>query len=526
LWAISDDEIDEALAGQMANAPAEVLGFTSEEVGLETEEKELYAIYHENGLQALWVTHRGPGKHAKTLFEAITDAESDGLDPAAYQLSGLQHYWKSKHADDLASLDILLTLALVAWVNDVSVGRVHPKSAQSDQFTHAGDRRGDAVAITHNYLEADKPGEYLASLLPQHHYYRGLKTALARYRAIAANGGWPTIAETGSTLHPGDQDERVPQIRKRLAVTGELTDKELNSDLYNETLQTAVEKFQLFHGLTPDGLAGAQTISQMNVSVDYRIRQIEMNLERWRWLDHDLGSSYILVDIASFDVQGVIDDKAAIEMRAIVGKAHHETPLFSDHIKYIEFNPFWNLTPSIARHETVPKIRKDPDYLAKNHIRVFDGWGQNAKELNPKDVNWNKVTNPGKYKFRQDPGPWNALGTMKFIFPNEYSVYLHDTPNHALFNKAERDFSHGCIRLSEPSQLAAWVLSQDGSDWDPARIEDVLKSQKRTVKNLNTPLAVHLTYETAWIDGDSRLRFAQDVYGRDKQLEKILYKAQ
>jgi murein L,D-transpeptidase YcbB/YkuD len=517
------ESINKELAQKLVNAPAEVLGFASEEVSFETEDRELYEIYHENGLQALWVSDAGPGKHASALLNVVSRAAEEGLNPADYQVAGLRQHWESRTAADLAELDLLVSLALVAWVNDTSEGRVHTDPGHPDRYVRSGDRRLDPVSVVQAFRQTDQPEKYLAGLNPQHRFYVDLRTELGRFRTLAANGGWSTVDSEGGTLHPGERDARVHQIRQRLSVTGEFKGDEATSDVYDEPLQQAVKQFQLFHGLAPDGVAGPQTFAEMNVPVEYRIRQIEMNMERWRWNNHDLENPYILVDIAGFDVQGVKDDEALVEMRAIVGKLHHETPIFSDHIKYIEFNPYWNLTPSIARHETVPKARKDPNYLASKHIRVFDGWGQDAQELDPASVDWNSVTNPGKYKFRQDPGPWNALGTMKFIFPNEYSVYLHDTPNHDLFEQAERSFSHGCIRLSEPSQLAEWVLKVTGSDWTMENIEEVLESKQRTVKNLDKPLAVHLTYETAWIDGDSRIRFAHDLYGRDAKLEKALY---
>ncbi len=353
----------------------------------------------------------------------------------------------------------------------------------------------------------------------------GLKAALARYRLLAQQGGWDAIPENDSTLHPGESGPVVPAIQRRLTVTDLYAGTGISpgSEVYDPALVTAVKRFQLYNGLAPDGVVGKQTVAALNQSVDERIALIEMNLERWRWLDHDLGDTYILVDIAGYDVQGVRNDRVEVEMRGIVGKLHHETPVFSDSIKYMEFNPYWNLTPRIARHETVPKLRSNPDYLAENHMRVFDGWGPEAQELNPDAIDWNAVTNPGKYKFRQDPGPWNALGRVKFIFPNKYSIYLHDTPNHALFERAERSFSHGCIRLSEPTDLAKWILEIDESDWDAVTVDAVLEGYERTVKPLQTPLPVHLTYETAWIDGDGQLRFAPDVYGRDRLLERALY---
>lgn len=516
--------VQAAIAERLANSPAEVIGFSNSETGLSESEQALSRVYHELGLQAVWVTGGVPSRHAEALLAAITESAREGLRPEDYYLTSLERAWDANGAQQLADLDLLLTRSLLAWVNDSSAGRVHPRREDPNLFATAGDRREDPVTLVSRYMAASDPVAYLAGLHPQHHYYRGLQAALHRHRELAVTGGWPTV-DTGDTLHPGDSDPRVQQLRRRLAVTGEYRAGNMQSTDYDATLETAVKQFQLFHGIDPDGVAGPRTIAEMNISAQYRVRQIEMNMERWRWTTHDLGNPYILVDIAAYDVQGVVDDKPAIEMRAIVGKLHHETPVFSDAIRYIEFNPYWNLTPSIARHETVPKIRKDPNYLASKHIRVFDGWGADARELDPGTVDWNNVSNPGKFKFRQDPGPWNALGTMKFIFPNQYSVYLHDTPNHDLFSQAERSFSHGCIRLSEPAQLAEWILGLDGagSGWDRQRIQAVLDTQQRTVKNLSTPLAVHLTYETAWIDGDAWLRFAPDVYGRDAKLEQALY---
>ena len=519
----SSEALNQAVAQQLANAPAEALGFSSEEVDFSTEDGEMYEVYHENGLQALWVTKKGPNKHAKALYAAIERAGEEGLDPEDYHLSSLQQYWNSKGTDDLASLDLLVTLALVAWVNDGSEGRVHPRESDPELFASAGDRRLSAVKIVQTYAGSKDPQAFLAGIHPRHRHYQGLKSALEYYRGLADSGGWVIIPGEGPVLHPGDQDARIPMIRQRLAVTGQWGGPEMDSDLFDEDLEAAVKEFQLMHGLAPDGVVGANTVSEMNVTVEQRIRQIEMNMERWRWMSHDLEDPYVLVDIAGFDLQTFKDDEPVLEMRVIVGKNHHETPIFSDHIQYIEFNPFWNLTPSIARHETVPKARKDPNYLASKHIRVFDGWGHDAKELDPTKINWNRVSNPGKYKFRQDPGPWNALGTMKFIFPNTYNVYLHDTPNHDLFSRTNREFSHGCIRLSEPEALAEWVLSLNDPEWDKTHIDGVLESEQRTVKNLDDRMAVHLTYETAWIDSDARLRFAQDIYGRDARLEEVLY---
>ncbi|KAA1194017.1 L,D-transpeptidase family protein [Pseudohalioglobus sediminis] len=516
--------LTEALAARLANAPAEVLGFDSQEISMAAEDRELYAVYHEFAMQPLWVSDVGTGIHARALVDAISDARSHGLYPRDYHLDALQEAWDARQAEELARLDILLTLALLAWVNDISNGREQPRASHPDLFAEAGTGRADPVQVVRDFLAAGDPAKYLDALHPQHYYYRNLRNALPRYQALVASGGWPQVS-TGATLHPGDSDPRVAALRRRLAVTGEYTGAEMISEVFDPELVEAVTRFQFYHGLAPDGVAGAQTVAALNVSAASRLRQIEINMERWRWMSHDLGNPHVMVDIAGFDVQAVLDDKPRLEMRAIVGKLHHETPVFSDRIRYIEFNPYWNLTPSIARHETIPRIRKDPNYLESKHIRVFDGWGWDAKELDPRSVDWNNVSNPGRFKFRQDPGPWNALGTMKFIFPNEHSVYLHDTPNHDLFARAARSFSHGCIRLSEPADLAAWILqfNDDDTRWSMEDIQAVLDSQERTVKNLSRPMDVHLTYETAWVDMEGALHFAADIYSRDQRLEQALY---
>jgi len=512
----------QAIVDLHANAPAEVLGFAPREVGLTETEQDLHAVYHETGLGALWVTPDGPGKHARAVREVVTNAADEGLDPDDYHAAELSRYWSSRSPEDLARLDTLITLAFITWTNDASVGRVHPRLKHPDLFASAADRQLDSVEVVRAYLAAEEPASYLQQLTPQHRYYRGLRAALKRYGALRDSGGWSPVPD-GPTLHPGDEDSRVIELRRRLAVTGEYIGQAPESAVFDDALRTAIEAFQTTHGLEPDGVVGPATLAALNVSVDDRIRQIEMNMERWRWTSHDLGNPYVMVDIAGFDLQAVVDDEVALEMPVIVGKLHHESPVFSDHIKYIEFNPFWNLTPNIARHETVPRLRRDPDYLADKHIRVFDGWGADARELDPSRIDWNAVKHPGGFKFRQDPGPWNALGTMKFVFPNEYSVYLHDTPNHSLFGESRRAFSHGCIRLSDPARLAEFILGLERSPWRMADIEAVLDSKKRTVKPLGKPLAVHLTYETAWVDGEGRLHFAPDVYGRDEKLRQALY---
>ncbi len=516
------ETIDDGVASLLANVTAEVLGFSSQQVDFTDADRELYAVYHEFGLRALWVTSEGPGQHARALYSAVKNAADEGLRSRDYHFPALSRYWESTDTGELSRLDVLLTLALIAWVNDVSVGRVYPREKHPELFARAGDRRGSPVDIVQTFRESSDPGGHLATLLPRHRHYQGLKRALGRYRELQQNDGWQPVS-VGSTLRPGDRDGRVVAIRRRLSVTGEFAGQDAGSDLFDEAVAAAVLQFQLKHGLTRDGIVGPQTMAALNATVQDKILLIEMNMERWRWVDHDLQDPHILVDIAGFNLQVVANNEVEVEMRVIVGKRYHESPIFSDHVRYIEFNPYWNIPPSIARHETIPKFRKDPDYLTRTHIRIFDGWGENSRELDPESIGWDHEKNPGRFKFRQDPGPWNALGTMKFVFPNKYSVYLHDTPDHELFSRASRAFSHGCIRLSEPARLAEFMLALNDPAWDRAKIDQVVDSKKRTIKSLKDRLAVHIIYQTAWTDIDGQIHFSPDVYGRDVKLKQTLY---
>ena len=322
-------------------------------------------------------------------------------------------------------------------------------------------------------------------------------------------------------------DPRVPFIRRFLSISGDLISAGVVSSeqLYTDDLVASVKRFQTRHGLEADGIIGQGTTGVMNVPVEERVLQILMNMERWRWIAHDLGSMYVLVDIVGFDLQGVVDNDVVLEMRVIVGKNHHETPVFSDTIKYVEFNPFWNITPGIARNEMLRKLRNNSGYLATKHIRLFLSWQSTASELNPKTINWDTISRRqiGHFKFRQDPGPWNALGVVKFVFPNKYSVYLHDTPAHNLFENNNRAFSHGCIRLDLPEQLAQFLLTKVDSKWTEDTIRQVVESKDRKVVRLPIPVPVHLVYQTAWIDKSGTLHFSKDLYGRDGKLKKALF---
>ena len=292
----------------------------------------------------------------------------------------------------------------------------------------------------------------------------------------------------------------------------------------DDALRDAVERFQLRHGLYVDGVIGKKSIAAMNRSPRSKIRALEMNMERWRWMSRDLGEKYVLVDIAGFTLQGYDGADVVLEMPVVVGKYQHETPIFSDKIRYLEFNPYWNITPTIAQNEMLPKLKEDPGYLQEHHIRVFENWQSGARELDPRAVDWHGVGSGIRaMKLRQDPGPWNALGTVKFMFPNEYDIYLHDTPARGKFSRAVRAFSHGCVRVAEPSKLAEFVLGGESEGWAEEVVLEAVANGERQVVRLKESVPVHISYQTVWVDAAGRIRFSPDVYGRDEKLEAALY---
>jgi murein L,D-transpeptidase YcbB/YkuD len=415
---------------------------------------------------------------------------------------------------------------MMRYVADQHEGRIEPREVDPELFATARDVEVDWDALRQMAFEAPDMKAFLGQQAPPFLQYRELQKKLAEYRALAAKGGWPSIS-AGETLKPGMENPRVNIVRKRLAVTGDLSPENVDSAVFDTALEKAVKRFQQRHNLTPDGAVGKQTLAAMNVPVKTRIDQIVLNMERYRWLKRTLmGDRLVAVNIAGFEAVAGKPGKFDVTMPVIVGKTYHETPVFSDTIKYVVFNPYWNLTPSIARTETLPKLKKDSHYLNKHNMRIFKGWGPDAPELDATKIDWSKVSerDMNRYRVRQDPGPDNALGTLKLVFPNKYNVYLHDTPAHGLFKKEQRAFSHGCIRMDRPAEMAAWVLGGEEKGWSLARVNEIIAGRKRQVVVLEQPVPVYILYRTAFVNPeDHTLYFYEDIYGRDKLLAKALF---
>ena len=342
--------------------------------------------------------------------------------------------------------------------------------------------------------------------------YDRLAQALADYRAIAGRGGWPAIPE-GASLQRGMQDAAVRLLRLRLAATGDLEPGTEVDPVFDQAVEAAVHRFQQRHGLADDGIVGPRTRAALNVPVEQRIEQLRINLERRAAMPDDLGPHYIFVNMADFTLKVVRDARTVLTMKIVVGTPYRQTPLFTASMTYIDFNPYWNIPDRIAREEIVPRVRRDPGYLGEQGIRVLSGWIDNANEIAPDRIDW--FADGGKslpYRLRQDPGPLNPLGQVKFMFPNSFEIYLHDSPAKHLFATEVRTFSHGCIRIEKPVSLAAYLLPDLSSD----QVRDIVVSGKRRVIHLAKPLTVYLTYLTAWVNKDRSVHFRKDVYGRDR----------
>jgi murein L,D-transpeptidase YcbB/YkuD len=526
---ISTLELRRALANYLSCFRLELVGIERQRPAITSRNFCLTEVYDKQNPHPFWVTPSGPGEKARIVLDFLKRCEAEGLEPGNYEVNQIAALFAEREPVSLARLDTLLTYNLVKYIHDVRNGPIRPRLADPGLFPEAGDIDFNPATSLEAALSAPDLGAFLEGLPPAHRHYIGLKRALMMYRAIQMQGGWPLISP-GPTIEPGASDVRIPDIIRRLSATGDIDPMTLRGALpaqYSPQFEQAVVRFQKRHGLEADGIIGKQTLAAMNVPVAERIKQIIINMTRWRWHERDLGNKYILVNIAHFDLSVIDSEEHIFNCAVIVGKLKQQTPVFSERIKYIDINPFWNVPPSIARNEDLPELRKDPGTLTRRNIRLFSSWEDGAPEIDPTTIDWHAVSpnQMGRYLLRQHPGPWNALGQLKFVFPNKYKVYLHDTPTQKLFARQTRSFSHGCIRVSEPEKLAAIVLAgQDGGSWTVEKIHNSIDTNKRLIIKLAEPLPIHITYQTSWIDKHGIVCFNYDVYGRDAKLLKALSK--
>ncbi len=459
------------------------------------------------------------------LITVIKNTSLDGLDPADYNLLEVEYVYRELGAGNLqsaheqAALDVMLTDSLFRLGYHQRYGKVNPEDL--DPHWNFNRELGDDPPAVIMQRAMDSPSllVFLKEFTRRGPIYGQLQQALAEYRKLAEAGGWASVA-AGGTLKPGASDARVPAIAERLAVTGEIADAGpfATATVYDKALETGVRKFQTHHGLGIDGVIGPATLRAMNVPVEDRIEQLRLNLERARWVLGDLAEDFIIVNIAGFKAYVVRDSDIVWQTDVQVGKTFHQTPVFRDEMKYVVFNPTWTVPYSIATKEMLPRIKIDPTYF---ETRDFDIKDRSGQLVSADSIDWSQISRRNfPYTFVQRPGPRNALGRVKFIFPNEHSVYLHDTPSKSLFGRAERAFSHGCVRVKNPFDLAEVLLGSEG--WDQEKIKATLDSRETKAVYLPEALPVLLLYWTAEIGPGGDVHFYTDVYERDARIAKAL----
>jgi len=469
-------------------------------------------LYERRDFRLLW---NRPGM-VEDLVRIIGEALNHGLDPTDYYSEAIRSRL------DLAAqgltgttskvdLDLLLTDAFARIAFTLHFGKLDPENLDpvwnlSREFAETS----DVVELFLLALEEGSLREFLVAVAPDLPEYRRLVMALREHRALATAGGWPMVPE-GTVLEPGERSPRVSDLRARLEVTDGLSKTGGDSELFDEAVEEAVKRFQTRHFLDADGKVGSKTVEALNVPVETRIDQIRASLERIRWIFRDVPDEFIVADIAGFKLSLFRDRKPVWTTRIQVGKPYHATPVFKDKMTYLVLNPTWTVPPGILRKETLPAIRRDPDYLKKKNMSVIRSDGS---VVDPSTIDFN-----GKFPYgvRQEPGPGNALGRVKFIFPNPFFVYFHDTPSKGLFGRSARAFSHGCIRTENPLDLAALLL-EDKEGWDRVRIDKVVDSARMTTVTLAEPMTVFLLYWTAEVGEDGVIGFREDIYNRDGRI--------
>lgn len=453
------------------------------------------------------------------LFQALDDSYQDGLDPQDYHLSLLRELAAQVQQPGATSslraqYDILLTEALLRLAYHLSFGKVDPESFDAQWNYGRTLERIDVTQEIEDAINADTVYARLAALKPTHYLYVHLKQALARYRELERRGGWTAI-DAGPAIKPGSSDARIPAIRSRLQIMGDI-DMQAAPDpvLYDAPLFEAVKTFQQRMGLEPDGVVGAGTLGELNVPVSQRIMQLRVNLDRGRVLLRDLPPRFVVVNVPGFTAYLMSGEQIEWSARVQVGRTYRRTPIFRSDITYLVFNPTWTVPPGIIKADILPAARADPASITRKGLRVFDRAG---REVSPASVDWSRFSSGNvPYTLRQDPGPKNALGRVKFMFPNPYSVYLHDTPSQALFDRADRAFSSGCVRVEHALQLAQLLLD-DPDRWNDAAIARVLAEGQLQNVTLRNRIPVLLAYWTAWADPQGRVNFRRDLYGQDRQ---------
>jgi L,D-transpeptidase YcbB len=495
--------------------------------------KHLQKFYDSYAYSLPWVRGMEPTPQAQQVIAILLQAEQKGLSPDDYdgprwadRVAKLKPATSQPSEVDATQFDVALTVCAMRYISDLHIGKVNPK-----HFAFGFDIEGKKYDLPEflktNVVDASDVAGALAQVEPPYPGYKRTIQALHTYLQLAKESDGQTLPAITKPIAPGDSYPGVPQLTSRLRLVGDLpADANVPPDatIYQAPLVDALKSFQRRFGREPDGRITAQTLADLNVPLSSRVRQMQLTLERWRWLAVAPHAAPLVANIPEFRLRAYDENfKVALSMNVVVGKAYgHDTPVFGDSMAYVVFRPYWSVPYSIARAEFLPKITRDPDYLAKKGFEVV-----NSKQ----DVVTSGTVTPevleqlrsGKLFIRQTPGPKNSLGLVKFIFPNNYNVYMHDTPEQVFFSKSRRDFSHGCIRLEKPADVAVWVL-RNNPGWDMDRVRAAMNGSTTQQVNLARPIPVLIVYGTAIVTEDGIVHFYDDIYGHDAALEKVLQK--
>jgi murein L,D-transpeptidase YcbB/YkuD len=485
--------------------------------GQRLDPRALARFYRPRDFAPAWEDTDGGRERASRLLQALATAEAHGLDPERYHLVAIRARQASAGGRSATEIELLLTDAFLRYATAVRAGRRPAGYVQADWGIPASPF--DAVsALTQGVRRPATFAALLASLPPPMMDYRWLVEGLRRYRAIAARNGWPPVPP-GALLKPGDDDARVAALRARLAAEDELVSGTAETR-YDDRLEEGVRRFQARQGLVVDGIVGPATVGALNVPVADRIRQIALNLERWRWLPRDLGRHYVSVNAADATLQVVVDGRTVLTSRVVVGDLGHPTPVVQARLDAVLLNPPWSVPVSIAVEEILPRLRENRRYLAENDIVILE-----RRESDPfgLTVDWSAIpSDPFPFRLQQRPGPGNPLGRIKFDVPNRFDVYLHDTPTRSLFARPVRTASHGCIRVERAADLAVHVLADGTGRWTKPRLAEAIAAGDSPRIALARPLPVYILYWTALAARDGLVQFRDDVYGRDRRLAAML----
>jgi L,D-transpeptidase YcbB len=489
-----------------------------------------YASY---GNALAWVQGMRPTSQAQAVIALLQKADQKGLSADDYdgqrwseRLAKLSPAAPNPMELDALRFDVALTVSVMRYISDLRVGKVNPRRLDFNlEIEHK--KLNLAEFLKQDVAGAADVSSALSHIEPPYPGYFRTIQALQTYLELARRGDGEPLPTVAKTIAPGDSYPGTQQLMQRLRLFGDLPVNATMPDgdaVYQGALVDAVKSFQLRHGLTADGRIGAQTLAQMNFPLSHRVRQMQLTLERWRWLPVTFEQSPIVVNIPEFRLRAYDDQmKMALAMNVVVGKAYnHSTPVFTEKMQYLVFRPYWNVPPSIARGELLPAMQRDSNYLGKKGFEVVDA-RQNvvgSETVTPEMI---QQIRAGKLYIRQKPGPKNSLGLVKFIFPNDYSIYMHDTPATEFFSRTRRDFSHGCVRLEKPADLAAWVL-RGTPGWTMDRVRAAMNEDKPQQVNLAKPIPVLILYGTVIVNEDGIVHFYDDIYGHDAALEKALAK--